>query len=302
MSKVILYILLIILPLLCFSASDDLSGIINRLELSAKRIFTNSSGEIFIKITNNFDLSIYMVDAKEQTRNLAKIYAINFEGGKADRMFFLNEMFESLRTYQYFQSSHTIQNNGYITSFTELTDWAVTNEKDNSFLITLYSKIKYENIQGGIEPHFFINAAMNTSTNIHNKTRLSYSGNIFLNGEEMELHIQTEDDGYIYIYNIEESGICDMIFPNKYDADNIIRAGLIFILPTDIERKAGLKYTLGVSPNSDETLGIIRIVTVKKPLINADITNFDAFAGIFVKINRDELEFYDIGYRVIKNN
>ena len=56
-----------------------------------------------------------------------------------------------------------------------------------------------------------------------------------------------------------------------------------------------------ILPNGkDMVMEILRVVITKKPFSTNGIEIFDDFPSCFVKLNREEIEYMDLGYKIIE--
>ncbi|KHC90713.1 PEGA domain-containing protein [Thermotoga sp. Mc24] len=67
-------------------------------------------------------------------------------------------------------------------------------------------------------------------------------GSVYEVGERMEIFVKSSKDAYILVYDINAQGKVTLIFPNKYESDNFVRANEIKKIPSKST------YSLRVSP------------------------------------------------------
>ncbi|MBZ4661909.1 MAG: hypothetical protein JG779_1063 [Thermotoga sp.] len=67
-------------------------------------------------------------------------------------------------------------------------------------------------------------------------------GSVYEVGERMEIFVKSSRDAYILVYDINAQGKVTLIFPNKYESDNFVRANEIKKIPSKST------YSLRVSP------------------------------------------------------
>ncbi|OAA31400.1 hypothetical protein AT15_07850 [Kosmotoga arenicorallina S304] len=96
-------------------------------------------------------------------------------------------------------------------------------------------------------------------------------GSLYKNGEAVKVFFKTNADAYVTIYDIMPDGKVQLIFPNKYDTNNFVKANKEYTLPTD---SAKLSYQLLVSGESG--MEIFQIVASKKqlPFLKSAIEKF----------------------------
>jgi hypothetical protein len=84
------------------------------------------------------------------------------------------------------------------------------------------------------------------------------SGRAYVAGEHMRVKVLSEQDGYLYLFNVDSNGEIGCLFPNKYQSDNRIKAG------QEIEVGGNDKFRLGIrEPFGTE---LLKAVVSKQPL------------------------------------
>ncbi|WP_309570267.1 DUF4384 domain-containing protein [Deinococcus sp.] len=69
-------------------------------------------------------------------------------------------------------------------------------------------------------------------------------------GEQVEIGVKTNQDAYVYLFNVNANGKIDLFFPNSYEESNFVKAGVIRVFPTQ-----NAKYALTVGgPNGQDKL------------------------------------------------
>jgi len=58
-------------------------------------------------------------------------------------------------------------------------------------------------------------------------------GAVYKKGEEVKVYFKVNKDAYVAIYDIMPDGSIQLIFPNRYDASNYLKAGKVYSLPTE---------------------------------------------------------------------
>ncbi|MFO7883003.1 MAG: PEGA domain-containing protein [Kosmotogaceae bacterium] len=91
------------------------------------------------------------------------------------------------------------------------------------------------------------------------------AGSVYRNGEEVGIYFKANKDAYIAIYDIMPSGEVQLLFPNKYDKNNYVKANAEYQLPTG---DASTRYKLRVSGPSG--LEIFQIVASTSPIAFLD--------------------------------
>ena len=129
--------------------------------------------------------------------------------------------------------------------------------------------------------------------------RAQISKKLFVSGDHFTLAVHSDAPAYLTLYCIDSSGTAYLLFPNAFNPDNRIPAGGDFTLPTEAERTATATYRVMVPEGQRESLEILRVILTARPFSTDGIRTFEDFPARWVTIPRSELEFIDIGYRVI---
>ena len=85
----------------------------------------------------------------------------------------------------------------------------------------------------------------------------------YQSGDEMIIDIYSSKDCYVYIFNILADGTVGVLLPNEYIDDNFLKAGGMLILPSERDRKRGIKYKVGLLPDKKEDTEMIMILAIK---------------------------------------
>ncbi|PLV58324.1 PEGA domain-containing protein [Thermotoga sp. KOL6] len=83
-------------------------------------------------------------------------------------------------------------------------------------------------------------------------------GSVYEIGEKVEIFVKSSRDAYILIYDINAQGKVTLIFPNKYESDNFVRANEIKKIP------AKSTYSLRISPPYGKEY--IQVIASTKPI------------------------------------
>lgn len=108
------------------------------------------------------------------------------------------------------------------------------------------------------------------------------SGNqnpVYQKGEALTIGLKTNQDAYVYLFNVNANGVIDLFFPNNYEESNFVKGGVTRIFPAD-----GAKYTFNIGgPNGQDKL---LALASTKALTLDDIAKFagdQGFAQVSVK-------------------
>lgn len=89
------------------------------------------------------------------------------------------------------------------------------------------------------------------------------SGNdvvLFKDGDEVQVKVRLDNNGYISIFGVDQTGSVSQLFPNKYAKESLVEGGTDFIFPDEAQREAGLRLrarTLEGKRKSNESMMII---------------------------------------------
>ncbi|RLL87160.1 PEGA domain-containing protein [Mesotoga sp. BH458_6_3_2_1] len=89
------------------------------------------------------------------------------------------------------------------------------------------------------------------------------NGSLYYSGEEVKTYFQVSKDAYVAIYDITPNGEIQLIFPNGYDRNNALKAGVTYSLPTD---NATTRYRLQLTSETGGGKEIFQIVASTSPL------------------------------------
>lgn len=112
-----------------------------------------------------------------------------------------------------------------------------------------------------------------------NKDASGRANPIYRKGENIQVGVKTNQDAYVYLFNVNANGVIDLFFPNNYEESNFVGAGVTRVFPAD-----GAKYSLTVGgPNGQDKL--LALASTKQLSID-DIAKFagsQGFATVSVK-------------------
>ncbi|MDD3681016.1 MAG: PEGA domain-containing protein [Mesotoga sp.] len=89
------------------------------------------------------------------------------------------------------------------------------------------------------------------------------NGSLYYSGEEVKTYFKVNKDAYVAIYDITPNGEIQLIFPNGYDRNNALKAGVTYSLPTD---NATTRYRLQLTSETGGGKEIFQIVASTSPL------------------------------------
>jgi hypothetical protein len=114
-------------------------------------------------------------------------------------------------------------------------------------------------------------------------------GSLYYSGEEVKTYFKVNKDAYVAIYDITPNGEIQLIFPNGFDRNNFLKAGVTYTLPTE---NANTRYRLQLTSETGGGKEIFQIVASTMPLGFLDALMAKAEAGdIFPKASSKAEDF-----------
>jgi hypothetical protein len=98
------------------------------------------------------------------------------------------------------------------------------------------------------------------------RVHLSLNQSRFYDGDEAQITVAATRDAYVYVYNVDTEWNASLIFPNDYAPDNRVLAGGTFSYPNEALRGKGIRSVARLSPGSNVSAEMIRVVATKVPL------------------------------------
>ena len=88
----------------------------------------------------------------------------------------------------------------------------------------------------------------------------------FADGDEGQIQIAPSRDAYIYIYSVDVNWDAAMLFPNAYADDNLVKAGQVFVFPSEELKTRGVKVKARLPAGATVSAEMIRVIASKAPL------------------------------------
>ncbi|UBV43430.1 DUF4384 domain-containing protein [Deinococcus taeanensis] len=98
-------------------------------------------------------------------------------------------------------------------------------------------------------------------------------------GENIKIGLKTNQDAYVYLFNVNANGVVDLFYPNSYEESNFVKAGVTRVFPP---QNAKYAFTVG-GPNGQDRL--LALASTRELDLN-DIVRFvegQGFAEVSVK-------------------
>lgn len=105
--------------------------------------------------------------------------------------------------------------------------------------------------------------------------------NVFKEGDLIEIKVTPSRDCYLSIFNILEDESAIILFPNRFNQNNFVKANTTFIFPGDADRKKGITLEAFVEQGKEKVDEIFHILALKEPL-HFNTANFqEGIYGIY---------------------
>jgi len=127
---------------------------------------------------------------------------------------------------------------------------------------------------------------------------------IFQEGDEVQVQVKLDRQGYISIFSVDQFGKVYPLFPNKFAEDSFLEAGKELVFPSDSLRSMGLRlrtHTLEGQKKSNESLMII--ATKRKMSLLEDAKPDPALTDLMSELgglDQDEWAQATKGYIIMK--
>ena len=89
-------------------------------------------------------------------------------------------------------------------------------------------------------------------------------GSVFQNGDEIQIKVKANKEGYINVFGISQDGLATRLYPNEYFKAEVISPEMEFIFPDERQRGLGLKLKLRTPKNLSRTVETILVVATKE--------------------------------------
>jgi hypothetical protein len=115
------------------------------------------------------------------------------------------------------------------------------------FRVTWEVKVAKE--KGKRDPNFEVSLKLNNET--------------FREGEEIILSIKPTQDCYITVFNILSDHTVLILYPPQQQTPEVVRGKQWFTLPTEAERRRGIRYRVGLLPNRIKDVESLYVIATK---------------------------------------
>ncbi|OHD56081.1 MAG: hypothetical protein A2Y33_01395 [Spirochaetes bacterium GWF1_51_8] len=158
--------------------------------------------------------------------------------------------------------------------------------KDREYSVII--KAVYQPIEGSGDPLFFIDASMSKSFYIEN--------------EAVQIRINVQKTGFLYVFSISDDGIVYPVYPHNYTkpGQNVIDAGKEFKLPTKEDMSKGINYIASIPVGQTSAYEYLKIIVADKANLFTGAKTYEDLNKWLTRLKRDEFEYVDLGYVIHK--
>ncbi|MCK4908469.1 MAG: DUF4384 domain-containing protein [Planctomycetes bacterium] len=96
---------------------------------------------------------------------------------------------------------------------------------------------------------------------------------VYQKDEIIKFHFRADKDAYIYLYHMDAAGQVKMLFPNRFNQDNRIKANRVYTIPDET-----MNFDLKITPPFGAEM--LKALASLQPLKNIDVTTRAAFKDI----------------------
>jgi len=89
---------------------------------------------------------------------------------------------------------------------------------------------------------------------------------VYREGDQIELQVTPSKDCYVTIFNVLEDETVIVLFPNRFNQNNFIKANTQFIFPGNNDRKKGITLEAFLNEGQQHTDEMFHVLALKEPL------------------------------------
>ena len=154
------------------------------------------------------------------------------------------------------------------------------------------------------------------------KRKNTFSLNVELNrkqfytGDNMRIKVKPTDDCYITVINFASDNKVYILFPNPFQTNNYIKKNEEFLIPSDLDMKKGIEYTLFLPDGINSHTEVIKVIGIKQnnPVkaieqiensvggykIFSSTTDFTNFNKWILSLPDEDFSEEDVHYNIIR--
>lgn len=104
---------------------------------------------------------------------------------------------------------------------------------------------------------------------------------VYREGDQIELQVTPSKDCYVTIFNVLEDETVIVLFPNRFNPNNFVKANTRFIFPGDNDRKKGITLEAFLKEGQQKTNEMFHILALKEPLFFNSAKFKEGIFGIY---------------------
>ena len=103
-------------------------------------------------------------------------------------------------------------------------------------------------------------------TDVFFRLQAELNRKVFKEGDLIEIKVTPSRDCYLSIFNILEDETAIILFPNRFNQNNFVKANTTFVFPGEADRKKGITLAAFVGEGKEKEDEILHILALKEPL------------------------------------
>ncbi len=104
---------------------------------------------------------------------------------------------------------------------------------------------------------------------------------VYKQGDLIELQVTPSKDCYLTIFNVLEDETVIVLFPNRFNQNNFIKANTQFIFPGNNDRKKGITLEAFLNEGQQKTDEMFHVLALKEPLLFSAAKFKEGIFGIY---------------------
>ncbi len=104
---------------------------------------------------------------------------------------------------------------------------------------------------------------------------------VYREGDHIEIQVTPSKDCYLTIFNVLEDETVIVLFPNRFNQNNFIKANTQFIFPGDNDRKKGITLEAFLNMDQQKTDEMFHVLALKEPLYFSSAKFKEGIFGIY---------------------
>lgn len=104
---------------------------------------------------------------------------------------------------------------------------------------------------------------------------------VFKEGDLMEIQVTPSKDCYLTIFSVLEDEKVLILFPNRFNQNNFIKANSQFVFPGSNDRKKGITLEAFLNEGQEKADEMFHVLALKEPLFFNTATFKEGIFGIY---------------------